>query len=64
MKANEYRLLDECVEQGIMWGWQHAHKHVDNPGEHAIKDHIHRDVMNELCDAFHIDLGYPIDTGI
>lgn len=52
MRADEYRLLAECVERGVNWGWQHAHKHVDSPGEWDIKNRITDDVLNEICEAF------------
>jgi len=38
MKANEYLVLSECVEEGIAYGWMRAHKHVENPSEESIKE--------------------------
>lgn len=48
MKAKEYSVMEMAVEQGVMWGWQHAHKHNDNPDKEEIKAAITHDVMNEI----------------
>lgn len=48
MKAKEYSVMEMAVEQGVMWGWQHAHKHNANPDEEEIKAAITHDVMNEI----------------
>ena len=34
MKANEYKILEECVERGVDYGYQRAFKHTDNPSEY------------------------------
>ena len=52
MKAKEYDVLEMAVEQGVMWGWQHAHKHNPEPSEAEIKERIVNDVMNEICGWF------------
>ena len=52
MRAKEYILMEEAVEQGVMWGWQHAHKHVEHPEPEAIKEQIVNDVLNEICARF------------
>jgi hypothetical protein len=52
MRAKEYAVLEMAVEQGVTLGWQHAHKHVDSPGESAICDQIVSDVLNEICEWF------------
>jgi hypothetical protein len=31
MKAKEYNLITQCVETGVMLGWNRAHKHTDTP---------------------------------
>mgnify|MGYP001571359418 FL=1 len=52
MKANEYQVLVRAVEEGIGYGWMRAHKHVDDPDEHAIKDAITDAVINSICEWF------------
>ena len=55
VKPKEYERLEACIEQGVMWGWQHAHKHVDEPRVEDIQDHMVRDIMNEICEEFDFD---------
>lgn len=52
MKAKEYSVMEMAVEQGVMWGWQHSHKHNDNPDEEEIKAAITHDVMMSICGWF------------
>lgn len=52
MKANEYRLLVRCIEDGVQYGWMRAHKHTDEPDEELIKEQITQAVINEICEWF------------
>lgn len=52
MRANEYRLLQECVESGISLGWARAHKHHDNPTPGQIQQAIEDAVMLEINEYF------------
>jgi len=49
VKANIYKILERAVEAGIAYGWNHAHKHSDTPGEEKIKEELERAVMSEIC---------------
>jgi hypothetical protein len=64
MKANEYLILSECVENGVNRGWARAFKHWDVPTdvmdwleehENTIKDHIDTAVAIEICEYFKFD---------
>jgi len=55
MRVNEYLVISECVETGIDRGYRLAFKYVENPSEKAIKDSIHHEVMNEICEYFKFD---------
>jgi hypothetical protein len=55
MKANFYKILDDCVERGIAYGYERAHKHSDSPLGETIKDTIHQAVMNEICEYFNFE---------
>lgn len=57
MKAREYNLIAKCVEDGIMLGWNRAHKHTDNPDPDTIRDAIEVAVLNEMCEWFDFDEG-------
>ena len=58
MKANEYRLLDRCVEDGIQRGINRSYKHLEanqQPSLSALKSSISIEVMNEICEWFDFD---------
>lgn len=55
MKANEYRLLDRCVEDGIQIGLNHAYKHCDTPSLALMKEKIQEAVMLEISEWFEIN---------
>jgi len=52
MRVRAYRVLDECVDKGIIQGWYRAHKHTDSPTEADIKGWILDCVMNEITEYF------------
>ena len=52
MVPKTYALLDRCVEEGIQYGWNRAHKHTDTPDEIWIREQIHQAIMNEISDWF------------
>jgi hypothetical protein len=52
MKANEYKVLTDCVEKGIDYGFTRAHKHTDGPSEESLKNEIHDAIMSEICQNF------------
>jgi hypothetical protein len=64
MKANEYMILSDCVENGVNRGWARAFKHMDLPEEvrdwlfdheDTIKDHIDTAVRGAICEYFKFD---------
>lgn len=55
MKANEYLVMNQAVEEGVAYGWMRAHKHVENPTEDQIKDAIVEGVMSTICQWFMFD---------
>ena len=50
IKLNTCNILTDKVEQGINFGWKHAHKYDNNPSEEIIKQHIYEDVINSLSE--------------
>jgi hypothetical protein len=52
IRARVYPLMREAVEVGVAYGWQRAHKHVDNPTPEAIKEAIVQAVMTEISERF------------
>lgn len=49
-----YQLLDRCIEDGIAMGYTRAFKHDSRVSEDVIKQHIHREIMNEINEWFSI----------
>ncbi len=47
MKAKEYNLIAQCVENGVMLGWNRAHKHSDEPDPQHIRDAIEQAVWEQ-----------------
>lgn len=52
MKVKMYPLIERLVEEGIDAGWARAHKHTDEPYGDALKEHIHRYIMNGFDEMF------------
>lgn len=55
MKANEYKILSETVEEGVAYGYQRAFKYSDNPTPDAIQAAIVDAVMLQICEYFIFD---------
>lgn len=52
MKAKEYELMLLAVEDGVSIGYSRAHKYTDDPSEQELKDHVQREVINQICEWF------------
>lgn len=52
MRANEYKILVECVERGVTFGMARAVKYTDTPTDKAREEAIVNAIMNEICDVF------------
>ena len=55
MKANLYKLIERCVEDGVAYGYTRAHKHTENPSEDMVKDAMIDAVMLEICEWFEFE---------
>lgn len=56
MRAKEYQLIEQCVENGIEYGYNRAFKHTDAPTPDQIKAHIADAVMLEISEWFEFPL--------
>lgn len=52
MKANEYKVLEDCVERGITAGYNKAFKHTEEPSQQDIENAISHYVLLEICEYF------------
>ncbi len=55
MRVRTWTVLSDCVEDGIGYGWQRAHKHTDKPDEDALKEAIYDAVTGEISQYFSFD---------
>jgi hypothetical protein len=55
MRFNAYKIISDAVEKGAQYGYNRAHKHVDNPSEVALINAIADAVMSEIGEVLHFD---------
>lgn len=52
MTPDTYKLLMRCIEDGIEYGWNRAHKHDSSPDQGFIKMQIEEAIKHEICEWF------------
>lgn len=52
MKANEYQLMVQCVEEGYKYGYNRAHKHTDTPTPEQLELAITEAITGAMCEWF------------
>lgn len=52
MKPKFHVILEMAIEEGVRRGYSRAHKHVENPTEGAVIEHIEEAVMSSILDYF------------
>ena len=52
MKAKTRVILEMAVEEGVRRGYSRAHKHVENPTQGAIIEHVEEAVMSSIYEYF------------
>lgn len=55
MKAKSYNILVRAIEEGFEYGWNRAHKHLENPSKEVIQNAINDAIINEICEYFSFD---------
>ena len=55
LRPKTYRVLEQAVEEGILLGWNRAHKHDDHPHEDNVKNVILANVMSTISEWFYFD---------
>lgn len=58
IKLKAYNIIEQAIETGVNWGWSRAHKYVDNPDEHLIKEQMLREVMLALSEVVDFEDGW------
>jgi hypothetical protein len=59
MKPRTYKILCDCVEAGIRYGYHRAHKHTDDPDRDTLMAEIHNGVMHEIDQNFSFEDEIP-----
>jgi hypothetical protein len=52
MKPKFRVILEQAISEGVRYGYRRAHKHVENPTEDAICEHIEEQVMSSIYEYF------------
>lgn len=55
MKPRFHVILEQAIEEGVRRGWRRAHKHVENPTEESVWEHIEDGVMSSITEYFSFD---------
>jgi len=55
MKPKTRVILELAIEEGVRRGYSRAYKHVENPAEGAIIEHIEEAVMSQIYEYFDFD---------
>ena len=52
MQVKEYSVLVDCVERGVVMGWNRAYKHSDTPTAAYVHEQIADAVLLEISEYF------------
>jgi hypothetical protein len=52
MKPKFHVILDQAIEEGVKRGYRKAFKHIEDPTEESICQHIEEQVMSSLYEYF------------
>jgi hypothetical protein len=55
MKPKFRVILEQAIEEGVRRGYYRAFKHVENPTESAIIEHVEEAVMSSIYEYFTFD---------
>ena len=55
MKPKFRVILEQAIEEGVRMGYRRALKHIENPTEVSICQHIEEQVMSSIYEYFTFD---------
>ena len=61
MRVKEYIVLSDCVERGVAYGINRAHKHNDTPSQDEIASAVIDAVMLEIAEYFDFDTEIDVE---
>ena len=56
MKPKPQMVLGMCIQEGIAFGWNRAHKHTDTPSEADLKREIEQEIWNQVWEWFDMEV--------
>lgn len=56
VQVNCWTIFQRALEEGIAYGWRHAHKHDDHPSEEFIREEVLQAVTTSVCEVFSFPL--------
>lgn len=56
MKPKIRKILEDCIEVGVVHGLEKAHKHTDNPTRPLITESIENAIWLEIDEHFDFEL--------
>jgi hypothetical protein len=55
MKPKFRVILEQAINEGVTRGYRRSHKHLENPTEEQICEHIEEQVMSSIYEYFDFD---------
>ena len=55
MKVKTLVILEQAIHEGVLRGYRRSFKHIENPTEVTICDHIEECVMEQIYEYFTFD---------
>jgi hypothetical protein len=55
MKPKFRVILEQAIGEGVRYGYRRSHKHLENPTEKQICEHIEEQVMSSIYEYFDFD---------
>lgn len=52
MIPKTHKVLEQCIEDGLAYGWNKAHKHTDTPTAEQIQQSQLEQIFNEIYEWF------------
>jgi hypothetical protein len=51
LRLRAYDVVCQAVDDGVATGWRRAHKHIDEPDDQTILEHVANEVKLHLCEV-------------
>ncbi len=62
MRPNTRKILEECIENGVVVGYARAHKHGEHPERHHIQECIEGAIWLEIDERFDFERNLCIEV--